>query len=111
MVGGFNTISCSRSELADIMLEHCLEARIAGDRWLPKLVFSSNGQGVALAGQNSQFMNIMSKAEIVHADGMSVVFASRMTRAPLPERIPTTDFFHDAAKVAEQHGLRFFMLG
>jgi N-acetylglucosaminyldiphosphoundecaprenol N-acetyl-beta-D-mannosaminyltransferase len=93
------------------MVEDCFEAREQGDSWLPKLVFSSNGQGVALAGRSPRFMKVMSKADIVHADGMPVVFASKMTVAPLPERIPTTDFFHDAARAAESAGLRFFMLG
>jgi len=50
-------------------------------------------------------------ADIVHADGMSVVFASRLTGVPLPERIVTTDFFHDAAEAAMRQGLSFFLLG
>lgn len=111
LVGGFTTISCTRTELAELLLEDCLEARDQGDSWLPKLVFSSNGQGVALAGRSPKFMSVMTEADIVHADGMPVVLASKMTGAPLPERIPTTDFFHDAARVAELNGLRFFMLG
>jgi len=111
MVGGFSTISCTRTELAELLLADCLQARQQGESWLPKLVFSSNGQGVALAGRSPKFMGIMSQADIVHADGMPVVFASRMTGAPLPERIPTTDFFHDAATIAARNDLRFFMLG
>ncbi|MEV7648966.1 WecB/TagA/CpsF family glycosyltransferase [Arthrobacter sp. NPDC089319] len=111
LVGGFNTISCTRAELAELLLEDCIEARKQGESWLPKLVFSSNGQGVTLAGKSPEFMRMMSEADIVHADGMPVVFASKLTEAPLPERIPTTDFFHDAAQVAEPNGLRFFMLG
>lgn len=111
MVGGFNTISCTRGELAALMVEDCAGAREQGESWLPRLVFSSNGQGVALAGRSRTFREIMSEADIVHADGMPVVIASRMTSAPLPERIPTTDFFHDAARAAELAGLRFFMLG
>nr|MBS1901050.1 WecB/TagA/CpsF family glycosyltransferase [Actinomycetota bacterium] len=111
LVGGFTTISCSRAELAELLLTDALAARAQGDAWLPQLVFSSNGQGIALAGTSPEFMTVMSAADIVHADGMPVVFASKMTPAPLPERIPTTDFFHDAARIAEPNGLRFFMLG
>jgi len=110
-VGGFTTISCTRVDLANLLLEDCLKARELGRAWPPRLVFSSNGQGVALAGRSPQFMRTMAAADIVHADGMSVVFASRRTDAPLPERISTTDFFHDAARIAERVGLRFFMLG
>lgn len=110
-VGALTTISCTRAELAELLLEDSLKARDRGDSWLPKLVFSSNGQGVALAGRSPEFLRVMSEADVTHADGLPVVLASRMTAAPLPERISTTDFFHDAAQVAEPNGLRFFMLG
>jgi bacterial polymer biosynthesis proteins, WecB/TagA/CpsF family len=111
MVGGFPTASVSRLELARCMTQDCLLARQNRDRWVPRVVFSSNGQGIALAGQDPSFAAVMAQADIIHADGMPVVFASRMTRDPLPERIATTDFFHDAAREAEAHGLRFFILG
>lgn len=111
VVGGFHTASVSRQELANRMASDCKQARTRGTSWLPKLVFSSNGQGIALAGQDEVFAKAMSEADIIHADGMPVVFASRMTKHPLPERISTTDFFHDAARQAERDGLRFFILG
>jgi exopolysaccharide biosynthesis WecB/TagA/CpsF family protein len=34
-----------------------------------------------------------------------------MTATPIPERSATTDFIHDASRIAAQHGLRFFLLG
>jgi len=111
VVGGFPTAVVSRSGLASLMVGQCLSARDAGEDWMPKLVFSSNGQGIALAGRDQRFAQVMSHADIIHADGMPVVLASRLTRTPLPERICTTDFFHDAARAAVKEGLRFFMLG
>lgn len=110
-IGGLHTVAITRSMLAKQMVEDCLLAR-ADQQTAPKLVFSSNGQGIALAGKDRDFMGVMEEADIIHADGMSVVMASRlMTRAPLPERIATTDFFHDAAQAACDHGLRFYILG
>lgn len=111
MVGGFPTAAVTRGELAALMVEDCLQARRLGQSSLPKLVFSSNGQGIALAGRNKEFNRLMLQADIIHADGMPVVYASRMTATPLPDRIATTDFFHDAARAATEHGLRFFILG
>ncbi|WP_411887124.1 WecB/TagA/CpsF family glycosyltransferase [Hydrocarboniphaga effusa] len=110
-VGGFPTASITRAGLAEVMVRDCLQARDKGDQWLPKVVLSSNGQGLALAGKDSAFSEIMNQADIIHADGMPIVFASRLTSHPLPERIATTDFFHDAARAAEVHGLRFYILG
>lgn len=110
-IGGFPTASVTRKQLAECMVRDCLAARADRDNWIPKAVFSSNGQGIALAGQEPAFAEAMAAADIIHADGMPVVFASRRTAHPLPERICTTDFFHDAAQAASEHKLRFFILG
>jgi N-acetylglucosaminyldiphosphoundecaprenol N-acetyl-beta-D-mannosaminyltransferase len=109
-IGGLPTIRVTSPELARMMVRDCLGSRAA--KQPPKLVFSSNGQSVSLAGRNPEFRELMLKADIVHADGMSVVFASRLLSGkPLPERIATTDFFHAAAKAGEEDGLRFYFLG
>lgn len=110
-VGGFRTVAVTRRELASLMAADCLSARSHRASWTPKLVFSSNGQGIALAGRDAQFARVMQDADVVHADGMSVVFASKLTSKPLPERISTTDFFHDAAEAAVIHKFKFFLLG
>lgn len=111
LVGGFPTAALTRAQLAQVMVSDCLAARAARSTSRPRLVFSSNGQGIALAGQDTEFAQVMAAADIIHADGMPVVMASRLTRTPLPERIATTDFFHDAAQAAIASGLSFFMLG
>jgi N-acetylglucosaminyldiphosphoundecaprenol N-acetyl-beta-D-mannosaminyltransferase len=111
VVGGFPTIRLTRAELAAVMVRDCAANRNARLSY-PKLVFSSNGQGISLAGTDRTFADTMSQADIIHADGMSVVIASRLlTNRPLPERICTTDFFHDAARVAMTAKLSFFLLG
>jgi len=109
-LGGINTGCLTRQELADILVDDCLDRR--GRHLPPRLVFSSNGQGIALAGDDERFADALDLADLVHADGMSVVLASKFVGdCPLPERVPTTDFFHDAAKAGQTRRLRFFMLG
>jgi exopolysaccharide biosynthesis WecB/TagA/CpsF family protein len=111
-VGGLRTAILTRQGLADIMVADCLEARAAGSSWRPRLVFSSNGQGIALAARDPAFARVMGEADIIHADGMSVVFASRLLGADaLPERVATTDFIFDACDAAERNGLSFYFLG
>lgn len=109
-VGGLTTACLSRDGLARMMLQDCLEARTNPSSH-PKLVFASNGHAIALAAQDESFRATFQQADIIHADGQAAVFASRMTSTPIPERSATTDFIHDAAKVAARHGLRFFLLG
>jgi len=110
MVGGIATACLSRDGLARMMLQDCMAARADNQR-RPKLVFASNGHAIALAAKDAAFRSILEQADIIHADGQAAVFASRLTDSPIPERSATTDFIHDAAKLAAQHGLRFFLLG
>jgi len=110
-VGGLRTACVSRDGLAQQMLLDCLDAR-DNPNARPKLVFASNGHAIALAAQDEAFRFTFEQADIIHADGQAAVFASRLlTRTPIPERSATTDFIHDAARIAAQHGLRFFLLG
>jgi exopolysaccharide biosynthesis WecB/TagA/CpsF family protein len=75
-------------------------------------VFSSNGQGIALYGQNPTYDAAMDAADAIHADGMPVIMASKwLTKTPIRGRSATTDLFHDVAKVAQDRGLSFFVLG
>src|SRR5580658_6052572 len=51
-------------------------------------------------------------AELIQADGMPLVFVSRLFhQTPLPERVATTDLFHDVALVAQQRGASVYLLG
>ena len=110
MVGGIATACLSRDALARMMLQDCMAAQ-AGSQRQPKLVFASNGHAIALAAQDPAFRKVLEQADIIHADGQATVFASHLTNTPIPERSATTDFIHDAAKIAARHGLRFFLLG
>jgi bacterial polymer biosynthesis proteins, WecB/TagA/CpsF family len=109
-VGGLNTACVSRGQLSSLMAGDCLAAR--GGNRAPKLVFASNGHAIAMAALNSKFRATFAQADLVHADGEPVVFASwLLTTTPVPERSATTDFIFDAARVASDHGLKFFLLG
>jgi exopolysaccharide biosynthesis WecB/TagA/CpsF family protein len=78
----------------------------------PKVVTTVNGQVVSLFTESPAFREAILATDHIAADGMSVVFASRLaTESPLPERVATTDWFHAAAKAASRHGMRFYILG
>ena len=58
------------------------------------------------------FRRLLDRFDNVDADGMSIVFASRLQPGPeIPERVATTDFVHDASSVGARHGMRFYLLG
>ena len=109
-VGGIKTACLGRDGLAQMMLADCKKARETEAE--PKLVFASNGHAIALAARDEKFRAVFSQADIIHADGQAAVFASRLlTSTPIPERSATTDFIYDAAALAADQGLRFFLLG
>jgi exopolysaccharide biosynthesis WecB/TagA/CpsF family protein len=55
---------------------------------------------------------LFASADQILADGQPLVLASRwLCRTALPERVATTDLFHDVAGLAEESGSTFYMLG
>ena len=111
VVGGVPVDRLTGAQLCD-RLAADFAARKAGRGGPPKVGTTVNGQVMSLFAADSVFREALLAADYIAADGMSVVNGSRMfTKRPLPERVPTTDWFHDAADTAARHGIRFFMLG
>jgi len=111
IVGGIKIACLTRHDLAALMVEECHAARRTPGR-PPRLVDAANGNAIARAAVDADFRNHFQAADIIHADGLPVVLASRLlTKAPIPERSATTDYFLDAAAAAEANGFSFFLLG
>ncbi|WP_395942450.1 WecB/TagA/CpsF family glycosyltransferase [Brevundimonas sp.] len=111
LVGGVPTTRITRAELARLMVEDCRLAR-AGLLPAPKLIVSSNGAVIADFHRDPTFRDALLKADVIDADGMPLVMATRLLcRVPLEERVATTDFINDAAEAAAREGVRFYFLG
>jgi N-acetylglucosaminyldiphosphoundecaprenol N-acetyl-beta-D-mannosaminyltransferase len=109
-IGGLPIAVIDRAQSAQLMIDVALSRR---DAQTPPLIFTSaNGQVLSLCARHSTIRDMFLAADLIHADGMPLVFASRVfCRRPLPERVATTDLFHDAACLAQQRRVRFFLLG
>tara|TARA_Y100000296_G_scaffold23707_1_gene27988 strand:+ start:957 stop:1751 length:795 start_codon:yes stop_codon:yes gene_type:complete len=112
-LGGWPHVQLTREQYAELMVQDCSPNKAEGFSCLPKLAFSMNGQALSLCSTSDEFHSAMLKADYIQADGQSLVIASRMldSKNCLPERIATTDFFHDAAEVAIAKKLKFYFLG
>jgi N-acetylglucosaminyldiphosphoundecaprenol N-acetyl-beta-D-mannosaminyltransferase len=53
----------------------------------------------------------VSSSDLVLADGMAVVWASRILGDPLPERVSGIDLMYGMMERGNEHGYRFFLLG
>ncbi|HEX8417972.1 MAG TPA: WecB/TagA/CpsF family glycosyltransferase [Methylobacterium sp.] len=111
-IGGLPIAVTDRTEAADAIASLALGRRGTGRA--PIYITSANGQVLSLCARATDVRALFEAADIIHADGMPLVIASRLlSRHPLPERVATTDLFHDVARLAERTGigLTFYLLG
>jgi N-acetylglucosaminyldiphosphoundecaprenol N-acetyl-beta-D-mannosaminyltransferase len=109
-IGGLPIAVIGRAQSAAMMVDTALSRR---DTTRPPLVFTSaNGQVLSMCARDARIRDLFLDADLIHADGMPLVFVSRLfSKTPLPERVATTDLFHDAAIVAQQRGASIYLLG
>lgn len=111
-IGGVPVLSDTREGLARRMVQDWQANKAAGFSQNPKLILCANGQSLSMYWADPEYRKLVDKADMIHADGMSMVYATRWkVKEPLPERIATTDWFHDAAAFAQEAGLSFYLLG
>ena len=109
-IGGLPIAAIGREQSAQVMIEAALARRGSGRQ--PLLVTSANGQVISMCARDAEVRALFLAADLIHADGMPLVLASRLrSRMPLPERVATTDLFHDVARVAPSRGASFYLLG
>lgn len=111
IIGGIKTSLASRHELALMMQQDVVRLR-QGVLETPRIVTASNGYVIATYHLSPRFRTLIDGADLVDADGMSLVFASRLfLKKPLIERAATTDFIEDASRLASENRIKFYFLG
>jgi N-acetylglucosaminyldiphosphoundecaprenol N-acetyl-beta-D-mannosaminyltransferase len=109
-VGGLPIVVIDRHDSTRLMIDLALARR--GSKLPPVVVTSANGQVISMCARDPRIRALFLDADLIHADGMPLVFASRMKcRMSLPERVATTDLFHHVARVAGATGASFYLLG
>jgi len=110
MIGGLPIAVIDRADTARLMVDVAALRRQSSK---PALVFTSaNGQVLSMCARHAAIRKLFLDTDLIHADGMPIVLASRLLcNSPLPERVATTDLFHDVAKIAQDRGTTFYLLG
>lgn len=109
-IGGLPIALIDRAESATVMVDAALSRR--GRALPPLIVTSANGQVLSMCASEPRIRDLFLAADLIHADGMPLVLASRLFhKHPVPERVCTTDLFHDVAAVAQKRDARIFLLG
>jgi len=110
IIGGLPIVVADRIETAKVMVDEALKRR--GLWRYPAYMTSTNGEVTYRCAVDPSEHAMFLQADAIHADGMPHVFVSRFKcDVPLPERVATTDLFHDVAREASARGATMFMLG
>lgn len=70
-----------------------------------------NVDHLILAQNNMDFNNVMQKADIIVADGMPIVWYSKIIKKPLPERVTGVDLSYSLCEKSAKYNFKMFFLG
>jgi N-acetylglucosaminyldiphosphoundecaprenol N-acetyl-beta-D-mannosaminyltransferase len=77
----------------------------------PSMFVTANTHYTMLTNHNPALGEVNSRAAFVLADGAPLVWASRLKRTPLPERVAGSDLIFDLCELAAARNYRPFLLG
>lgn len=77
----------------------------------PRQIVTANLDFLRLSLQDERFHDLVNSSDLVVADGMPLVWASRLLGQPLPDRVAGVDLVHECARLSQEHGHRLFFLG
>ncbi|MGL3213411.1 WecB/TagA/CpsF family glycosyltransferase [Bradyrhizobium sp. BR 1433] len=108
-IGGLRLAVLDREQTADFMVEAVHPNRRVNR---PLYLTSANGEVLSRCSTEPMTDRLFRTADLINADGQPLVMVSRLRSPnPLPERVATTDLFHDVARKAEELGLTFYLFG
>jgi len=77
----------------------------------PSYIVTPNAAHIVTLQKDEEFRKIYGRASLVLADGMSLIWASRLLAVPLKEKISGSDLFPKLCEVAAERGFKVFLLG
>jgi N-acetylglucosaminyldiphosphoundecaprenol N-acetyl-beta-D-mannosaminyltransferase len=84
------------------------------DEWvnqeLRKTILYTNAHCMNVASQDASYREILNQADLVYADGISLVWSSRILGSCRIEKITGADWIDDFCSLAQGHALRIFIL-
>jgi len=108
-VGGLQVAALTRNETAELMIT-VAKQRARTDP--PPLFTSANGEVLSRCSSSHSIRSLFEPADLINADGQPMVFASRaLASRAMPERVATSDLFHDVAIRAVEREVTFAVIG
>lgn len=86
-------------------IDELIEARI------PSYLITANLHYAMLSDQSAELREVNRNAAFIVADGMPLVWASRLQKTPLPERVAGSDLIYRLGELAARRSRRLYLLG
>lgn len=77
----------------------------------PSAVFTPNSEIIYLAKDDEEFKKVLNSSELNTADGIGVVYASRILKDPIEERVPGYDLACSLLPYMNENKLKLFLFG
>lgn len=118
-MGGMRAFDSARERVAigDVLLDRVrlpdAARRIEGflDAGGTHHVVTVNLDFVAIAAREPRFRAVLNAADLAAADGMPLVWLSRLGASPLPERVAGVELFAECCRIAAAREARVYFLG
>ena len=106
-----------RIEVAGVLVDHLdergatetLERFLADGR--SHQIVTVNADFVRIARRDPEYRALLNAADLAVADGMPIVWLSRLRGTPLPARIAGLELVEETCRIAAQSGIGVFLLG
>jgi N-acetylglucosaminyldiphosphoundecaprenol N-acetyl-beta-D-mannosaminyltransferase len=101
-----------RMSLHSVTLEETLEraAQAIANRQFCQIV-TANLDFMWLAYRDPAFLELINSAGLVVADGVPLIWLTKLAGCPLPGRVNGTDLVHSLARLSAERGYRLFFFG
>ncbi len=117
MVGSAAADSRQRVEVGGVLVDRVdeigatetLERFVADGR--SHQIVTVNADFVRLARSDADYRGLLNGADLAVADGMPIVWLSRLLGTPLPARIAGLDLVEESCRIATRAGIGVFLLG
>jgi N-acetylglucosaminyldiphosphoundecaprenol N-acetyl-beta-D-mannosaminyltransferase len=93
------------NEASDIIMEYIK----AKDK--PASVFTPNSEIIMMGYRDEEFRQILNSSELLTADGIGVVYASKILKTPLKGRVAGVDTAEKVVEYASQSGKSIYIFG
>ena len=101
---GIRIHALSLDEAVDLLIALARDKR-------PHYVVTPNAHHIVQIRRDAHLRQIYNNADVILADGMSIVWASRLLGKPLPERVAGIDLLERLCERVSRNGYRLFLLG